>query len=178
MISKNQTTDYNLFQELNTIFENSKTKIKFRLHCILPIDIVDRAGLNLEQLLKTYNDPGKSLSPNSCQNQTFFIFSHQSFSLGYESEIFQPCTFCIKETHSMNISLYLKVSTYQLIWHSYLSITWTMRQCFLQIITKCILVKLQLLSKETLFFSRNPLLIKLGIFQVLDTDLIQVSDNF
>ena len=58
----------NLFQELNTIFKNSKTKIKFKLHCIMPIDIADKVGLNLEELLKTYNDPGKLLSMNPCQN--------------------------------------------------------------------------------------------------------------
>ena len=34
----------------------------------MPIDIADEVGLNLDELLKTYNDPGKSLFPNSCQN--------------------------------------------------------------------------------------------------------------
>ena len=41
------------------IFEQSGTKIKFQLHCIMPIAYEDKAGLNLKDLLDEYNKEGK-----------------------------------------------------------------------------------------------------------------------
>ena len=52
-----------IFQELNKIFNQSKTKLKFKLHCIMPIDSLDEEGLSLKELLQKYNEQGEILFP-------------------------------------------------------------------------------------------------------------------